>query len=411
MLSFKSIFNDFYLMDLSKKIKSSQRTMALEGKRVAGRPPYGYRADPADKHKFIIDEYAAGIVRRIFEMRLKGFGYSKIAGALNSENILSPREYAYHFGGKEYPYKIRSVWLSKAVKDVTRSEAYLGHRVQLRHSVISYKIHKMVTNPKDEWVRAENVHTPIIDRAIWEDVQEVNANAKASYNGKGPTPALFGGILRCAGCGGAFNIAKTTIKYPSGVVWSAKYYRCARYALSGGSCCESHSISEDALTRILLDDIQKHCGMIASDKDMVIATLKGETGAASDKADTEKELARLERRIGELDRKVAMLYEDKVTGVVSGDAFSVLLAQCESEREGILRRQANLAHDRKSTDARTENILDWMDLVARHSEVERIDRELLTELVERIEVGKSQAENGLKRQDVRIFYKFVGMAL
>ena len=158
MLPFRSLLNDRYLKDLSDKIKASHYAMAREGKRVAGRPPYGYRIDPADKHNFTVDEYAAGIVKRIFDMRLQNTAYGKIAGMLNAEGILSPREYDYFVSGREWPYKNHSIWLVKAVKDILRNESYLGHRVQLRQGTVSYRLQKQVKKPEDKWVRADNVH-------------------------------------------------------------------------------------------------------------------------------------------------------------------------------------------------------------------------------------------------------------
>jgi DNA invertase Pin-like site-specific DNA recombinase len=163
MLHIRNLLNDYYLKDLSKKIKSVHRTMALAGKRVAGRPPYGYRADPENIHKYNIDDYAANVIKRIYEMRKDGYGYARIAGVLNSEGILSPREYEYHVNGKPYPHPLRSVWLTKSVKTILRNESYIGHRIQLRSGTVSYKLPQIKQKPADEWIRVENVHDPIID--------------------------------------------------------------------------------------------------------------------------------------------------------------------------------------------------------------------------------------------------------
>ena len=406
MLALKSIFNDFYLMDLSRKIKTSHRTMALEGKRVAGQPPYGYRADPADKHNFIVDGYAADIVRKIFEMRAQNYGYAKIAGILNSEGVLSPREYLYHVQGKEYPYKIRSVWMIKAVKDIMKNEAYLGHRVQLRHGVMSYKIHKAVHTPEEEWIRVENAHEAIIDRATWDAAREINEKAKAGYKGKKPAPALFRGMLRCADCGGTFNVLKTTHRYPSGVTWSANYYKCARCALSGGTACTAHYISENALKQILLADIQKYATLISTDRDAIIKTLQARTRATPARTDNAAELERLRKRLAELDRKVAALYEDKVSGIISGQMFTMTLNECESEREAIAAEHAQLMSEQDQTG----NILDWMALVTKHSGVQDVDRNLLAELVDRIEIYEPETVNGTVKQNIRVFYKLIGTA-
>ncbi|GHU80911.1 resolvase [Clostridia bacterium] len=405
MLALKSIFNDFYLMDLSRKIKTSHRTMALEGKRVAGLPPYGYKLDPTDRHRFIIDEYAAGIVKRIFGMRAQNYGYTKIAGILNSEGILSPREYGYHVRGKAYPYKIRSVWLTKAVKDIMKNEAYLGHRVQLRQGVMSYKIHKTVHKPEEEWIRVENVHEPIIDRAAWNAARKINERAKAGYMGENPTPALFRGMLRCADCGGLFSIARSNARN-SGGVQSASYYKCSRYANSGGSNCSSHTVREDALKQILLADIQRYAAMISTDRNKVIAALREKLRAAPVITGSRMEPERLNKRLDELDRKVAALYEDKVSGVISEQAFTMTLREYESERGAAMAEQSRLTDEH----IQTGNIMDWMELVTKHSGVQDIERDLLTELVDRIEIGETEKANGAVRRDIRIFYKLIGAA-
>ncbi len=202
MMPFRALLNDRYLKDLSEKIKTAHRVMARDGKRVSGRPPYGYRPDPKNKHAFVVDEYSAGIVRRIFQMRLDGMGYGRIAGALNLDGILCPREYEFQVvrGGKN-PFPRSSVWTAGSVKNTLHTEAYIGNRVQCRTAPLSYRLSKTKIKSEDEWIRAENTHPAIIDRATWDAVREINQTATEAYTARSKQASLFHGLLHCPDCG------------------------------------------------------------------------------------------------------------------------------------------------------------------------------------------------------------------
>jgi len=189
------------------------------------------------------------------------------------------------------------------------------------------------------------------------------------------------------------------------VTWSANYYKCARYALSGRTACTAHNISENALKQILLADIQKYAALIATDRDKVIATLQSKVQSEPSKTDNAAELERLRKSIAELDRKVGTLYEDKVSGIISGQTFTILLREYESERDAVTAEQTRLMGERNQTG----NILDWMELVIKYSEVQDVDRDLLTELVDSIEISEPETVNGAARQDIRVVYKLIGI--
>lgn len=407
MMPFRSLLNDHYLKDLSNKIKASHHAMAREGKRVAGRPPYGYRADPSDKHKFLIDDYPASVVRRIYEMRLQNHAYGKIAGILNSEGVLSPREYEYHVSGKEWPYKTRSVWLVKAIKDILKNESYLGHRVQLRQGTMSYRLPKIVKRPEDQWIRTENTHEPIVDLDTWNAVQAVNEKVRAEYKGGEPIPALFQGILRCADCGGLFSIIRSTCRYESGKTWSATYYQCTRYARSGYSSCSNHIIREEILKQILLDDIQKQARRVSIDRDKAAAEIMSRLSVA-DESYTAERIKRLNARLKELGQKQARLYEDKVSGIISPQTFTLLTQESETEREAAEVERSRLAEEQAESEKSTRGITEWMERITEYSGIHDVDRDLLEALVEHIEIGKPDKENDVTTQSVKIFYRHIG---
>ena len=374
---------------------------------MAGRPPYGYRVDPSDKHKFLVDDYAAAMVRRIFEMRLQNYAYGKIAGTLNSEGVLSPREYDYHVSGREWPYKTRSVWLIKAVKDILKNESYLGRRVQLRQGTISHRLSKIVIKPEDEWIRVENTHEPIVDPDTWNAVQAVNEKVRTEYKGRKPVPALFQGMLRCADCGGLFSIIRSTCQYESGATWSTTYYQCTRYASSGYTNCSSHTVREDTLKRILLNDIQKQTRRVSIDRDKVAAEIMSRMNVA-DKSYADEQIKRLDTRLRELGQKQARLYEDKVSGAITPQTFTMLIQQCETERTAAEDERRRLLEEQAESEKSTLGITEWMERIAEYSGAHDVERDLLEALVDHIEIGKPNEENGVTTQDIKIFYRHIG---
>ncbi|MDL2232187.1 recombinase family protein [Ruminococcaceae bacterium OttesenSCG-928-L11] len=410
MMPFYSLLNDQYLKDLSNKIKAAHRSMALEGKRVSGRPPYGYRVDPGDKHNFLIDDYASVVVKRIFEMRMQNTSYGKIAGILNTEGILSPLLYEYQHNGREWPRKSRSVWGHSSVKAILENPAYIGCREQLRYGSVSYRFQKAVKMPEETWVRVENAHEPIIDKDTWSTVQEINQRAGLRQkNAHPPSPSLFRGLLRCADCGGTMTPTNIRHTYTNGTETVYRTYECARYSTSGRTCCSTHRIKQDVLKQLVLEDIQTHARKIALDKGKMRSDLVHRLNGVDSAFDTAAQIKQIDARLNELDKKEMQLYEDKVAGTITADTLTMLLRECERERCTRQEEQRRLRENQAGQEKSTQDISEWMDKIERYGDVDDIDRNLLEELVEHIEVGApDKDESGIVMRDIRVFYRHVG---
>jgi DNA invertase Pin-like site-specific DNA recombinase len=411
ILPFRSIVNDYYLKDMSNKIKAAHKTMAYEGKRVSGRPPYGYLSDPDDYHRFIIDEYAAGVIRRIYSLRLDGISYGRIAGALNADGILSPRAYEYQAFGKPYPYKGVPIWLTKIVKSILTSETYIGNKVQCKSVTLSYRSTKVVQKPPEEWVRVENVHEPIIDAGTWHTVQEINKEAAKKSSGKPKISSLFRGMLRCADCGGVLTYSSgAPYKLKSGEVKVYANYQCVRHAQTGNQYCSSHHIKESALKQIILADIQKHANSVMLDKGRIAAELKKSLRLddAEKRNSNAADLKRAGKRLRELEQKESRLYEDKVSGVISAQIFDTLIQAHVSEVEALKIEQIRLLEQQTEYEGGESNIANWLEMINKHGEVRDVDRELLESLIDKIEIGRIVVCNEGKQQNVTIYYKHIG---
>ena len=198
IMPFKNLFNEFHCKETSKK------ACALEGKFVGPQAPFGYQKSPEDKHKFIVDEVAAKVVRQIFDLRCLGYGYQKIAGIINWTGFPAPRDYSYIQRGKSTECGVarNHKWNDCTIKDILTNEAYIGNMVQGKTATYSYKNQKEYWKPPEEWIRVEHTHEPILDMDTWEAAQEINAQKfRTRSTKKDGGITLFGGLRRCADCG------------------------------------------------------------------------------------------------------------------------------------------------------------------------------------------------------------------
>ncbi len=187
-------------------------------------------------------------------------------------------------------------------------------------------------------------------------------------------------------------------------------YCCKTYHVSGRQRCSRHSINEDALKKTVLDSIKAHAAMITLDEERMMSELRRKLlgDFAADRADSQKELGAMKQTLHNLDLKLEQLYEDKITGVITAETFSALAAKIEAERNVTAEQAARLEQGRAEAKTRLGDVQNWIRLVKENAAVTELDRAMLDALVERVEVGESKVENGVKVQDVRIIYKFVG---
>jgi len=410
LMPFRSLLNDYHLKDLSRKIKSVLRAKAQSGQYLAHFAPFGYRKDPADHHKLIADEYAAGIVRRIFELRLQKHGYAKIASFLNGEGVLAPRAYCFHSQGKENPYKSTVLWHGTAVKNLLKNEIYLGHLIQHTTGTLSYKNKKQIDQPEWNWIRIDNAHEPIIDQATWDAAQAVDLKKYDPAQRKTPEPSLFSGLLVCADCGGKLMHNTAKQKRKNGAVVRYSSYRCSTYYHTGRSVCSTHSIYEISLKQIVLDAIKGHARRIECDERNVIAELRRHSsqGNEKDRLGFQKKLKRTGGRLDELDQMDAKRYEDKVAGLITQETFTRIIADAESERLELKSEQLRLTDALAEMEQRRLDIESWIATIRKHISLMEVDSETLQELVDKIEIGERKIIDGVKHQQIKIHYKYVG---
>lgn len=240
MLHFRSLMNDYHLKDLSGKIKSVLYAKKKSSQYLTAYAPYGYRKSDEDKHRLVVDEEAAAVVREIYRMRYSGMAYGKIAAVLNKKDILSPRwHWELHYGKKGI-CKYSKLWTYATVKNILNDTVYLGIVTQNRTGTRSYKDKAIIQKPEMEWICHEDAHEAIIDRELWETVQEKNRAVKQqAANHAAPLPALFTGKLVCADCGHPLIVTRETQRRKNGTV--KRYVEAARFLTKGADAVSRHT--------------------------------------------------------------------------------------------------------------------------------------------------------------------------
>ena len=342
---FKNIINEWYAKDCSKKGKASARIKAESGARVASRPPFGYQKDPDDpKRKIIADEETSPIVQKIFSLCMSGKGPSQIANQLKQEQIPIPAYFYYKKGGVEItgfdaenPYD----WKQSTIARMLENEVYLGHTINLKYTILSYKNKKRVERPKSEQVRIDDTHEAIIDKTTWNIVQNIRKHKRRRANMAEQN--IFSGLIYCKDCDGTMVLQRA---HTMDAV--KNNFMCSTYKKKGKETCSAHYIRETQLAEIILDDLRR-VTHYARQHEFLFAkhiTQKNDAEIRRDIVQTERELESLKRRDTELTALFKKLYEDNVLGKIPNEVFRKLsddyLAEQKEVQTTIPKKESNL---------------------------------------------------------------------
>ena len=410
VMCFLNLFNEFYSRDTSKKVKAVKRACAENGKFMGTYPAYGYKRDNEDKHHLVIDEDTAPIVRRIFSMRATGMGFTGIAAQLNEEGIPSPGMLYYQRRGKADPRRVNHKWAEETVKQLIRNEVYIGNMVQGKTGTVSYKNKKLISKPEDEWIRVEGTHEPIISLDVWDTVQGIDQKRVRKNAASDGIRSVFTGLVYCAECGFKMRNHTEKFTYKDGTPGRYSSFICGNYARSGKSACTIHTIYENVLEQIVLEDIREKARFAAHDPEMLaqhILRLKDKE-AQSHRTSCEQELKAVKTRLDELERLMQSLYEDKYSGTVPQSVFQTLIRKYETERA---KKAAALPELELKLKAHMENRQDagrWTEIIRQYTEITKLDESILFALVDRIEVGEARKVKGVRVCDVKVYYRYVG---
>ena len=401
----RNLFNEWYARDISKKRRISNKIKGNAGEPM-GQPPYGYIKDPENPKRWIVDEEAAQVVRRIYRMTLEGVGTEQIAAKLEEDGVLTPRAY-WHSKGINRPGKVKDLppthWNSSSVIKMLSVQEYCGDILNFKTYSKSYKNKKRLENDRENWAIFKDVHEPIIERAVFEQVQQKRGKMR-KRQAKDGERSMFSGLLVCADCGSNlhfhFNQGNPEIKY----------FNCSNYKGNRGTCGSTHYVRVDFLEQVVLGEIRrltKYAGLYEDDflKEVIGHSRQAEE---TERRLKEKELKSLLARDDELDGLFERIYEDNVSGKLSDDRFAKMSRRYEEEQKELSEKIKKLRSEIEKQSSRAASTDMFVSIVRKYTRARKLTPRMLNELVEKIEVYNAEKIDGEWVQRLRIHYNCVG---
>ena len=401
----RNLFNEWYARDISKKRRISNKIKGNAGEPM-GQPPYGYIKDPNDPKHWIVDDEAAQVVRRVYSMTLEGFGTEQIATQLEKDGVLTPRAYWLTKGikrpgkGKQQP---PTKWNSSTITKILSLQEYCGDILNFKTYSKSYKNKKRIDNDRENWVVFQDVHEAIIERTVYEQVQQKRGKIRKRRTNNGEHN-MFSGLLVCADCGSNlhfhFNQGNPEIKY----------FNCSNYKGNRGTCTSTHYVRVDFLEEVVLGEIRRLTKFASLYEDEFVKAVIGHSQQAeqTDRKLKEKELKTLLARDEELDGLFERIYEDNVSGKLSDDRFAKMSRRYEDEQKELSEKIKKLRSEIEKQSSRSMTTDMFIGLVRKYTRARKLTPRMLNELIEKIEVFNAEKIDGVWEQRLRIHYNCVG---
>lgn len=405
---FRNIMNEWYARDTSRKIQSTFRSKGESGKHTASTPPYGYIKDEKDKDKWVVDEKAAEIVRRIFNLTMDGAGPYKIAKILEADKIDIPAYHQQKMGyglhqskNFEYPYR----WCSSTIASILKKKEYLGHTVNFKTRK-HFKDKKSKYVSEDKWLIFENTHEAIIDQETFDNVQRIRGNVKRYPDGWGEYHPLTG-LMYCADCGSKMYVHRTN-NYKN-----IPYYVCSNYKKvpCGTLCPSAHRIKAEAVLNLIqetLKDIKKY---LDEDNEAFIRSIQNEM-EEKEKVEIEKKKIKLtesQNRLQELERLMCRIYEDMILNKIPNNRYEILNNQYETEQHTLSKEIKDLEVVISRYEKETDRAKKFISLISRYENFDELTTTMINEFVEKIIVHERDRKGSqTSKQKIEIYFNFIG---
>lgn len=401
---FTNIFNEWYAKNTSKKIRAVVRAKGESGKRVGTAIPYGYIKNPDNPEQLMIDDEAAQVVRYIYELCICGKGPTQIAKQLTAEKIHTPTVYFKEHG---MPYNskkaINTTWDSQSIIYILENMIYLGHTVNFKTTTKSYKSHKTIDLPKEDWLIFENTHPAIIEKSVWDKVQELRKNKRR--NTKSGKTSIFSGVLECADCGSKLYYC-TCKRYDKG----QEHFVCSNYKSNTGSC-SVHYIRESVLYDIVLTQIQLMLEYLNMFEDEFVKSVMDKSSRDKKKEMSAKKrlLERNKNRIAELDDVFKHIYEDNMKGKLSDERFVKLSDDYEAEQKQLIDETAVIEKELSKSEETINNVEYFLNIVRQYTDISELSARVVNDLIDKIVIHAPDKSSGHRTQQVDIHYTAVGV--
>lgn len=397
LVPFKNLINDEYARDTSTKIRTSLNGKKKKGEFIGAFPSYGYIKDTKDKHKLIIDEVAADIVRKIFNWNVnEGLGKIAICHKLNDLGILNPTGHKKIELGQNYNnYGIQDntyTWTTSTVRNILKNEVYIGNTIQGKRRAKSYKIHKIENVPKEEWIRVENTHEPIIDKDTFEKAQELSRrDTKVSQKTK--ELSVWAGFLKCADCKRAMNKKSSTNKNGN----KYEYYICSTYRKKSNKLCTKHSVKQENIEKVVLEAINLHIDSLIDIEEIVEQINKSESQNTKNE-NIEKMITAKQNEISQISNFKMKLYEDWKNEDITREEYIEYKQKYENDIERLKQNIERLQNEKEKYENQNVSRNEWIKKFKEQKDLTELSRDIIIELIDCIYVH----ENG----NITIKFKF-----
>jgi len=415
MMPIMNVFNEWHAANTSKKIKSVIEANAKAGKYRTTYAPYGYVKGDDENRLPVVDEPAASIVRRIFEMRSQGISPRHIADKLNEEGVLTASDYLYAKLGKPNPRRTSHLWCAERIRTLVNNPTYLGHLAQMRTTTVSYKNHKTVKKDESDWIIIENTHEPLVSKEMWDKCREMEDSVSQGKRTKTGFVAALSGLMFCADCGEKMRLCTNNTTNGSKKL-PRKYirhnYQCGAYSRFGKFHCTSHYIKMKDIDAIVLNDIRAKASLVVEDEVSARTAFlkKKEQYTARQSADEQKKLTDGRYRLTELDRLTQSIYEDKVLGKIPEDICVKLLEKYQAEHKALLSEVNSLETKLNAVKQDEHDVEEFIKRLKKYTDVSELTREMCLELIEYIAIDEYSSDKD-KQREINIYYKLLDKEL
>ena len=395
----RNVFNDFYAKDTSKKVRAVMNAKGTSGKHLGG-PPYGYRADPQDKNHWILDEDAAPIVKRIFDLTIAGVGPSRIARILEADKVLTVKALYAQQKGKPLPER-PCHWIEQSVVNILERMEYTGCTCNFKTYSKSYKLKKRIPNALEDMFILPDTQEAIVPKEQWDRVQELRKHKRRMT--KAERQGLFSGLVVCADCGSKLHFA--TCKNFEG---RQDHYVCAKYK-SGRGTCSAHYIREDVLRDVVLERIRAVTEYIRADVEgfqeewLMCRREEQEKSIREDK----RRLEKAKKRLADIDKLITRIYEDMVLGSLSQERYLKMLEGYEAEQAALNNEVIGLEDWVATREEMEDHVDQFLALLEKYVDIPELTPTIVNEFIKQVIVYAPDKSSGKRTQKVKIVFNFL----
>ena len=411
-LPIKSLMDEMYAADTSKKIRAVVQAKARAGERVTTNPPYGYLKDSNNPKNWIIDPVASQVVKRIFQEAKSGKSLSEISKGLENDKIFKPDRHRIEIGLKSIssspnvetlPY----FWTRETLSAILGREEYFGHTVNLRTRIKSYKDKRTIDLPREHWLIFKNTHEAIIDQETFDIVQKMRSHKRSNqrYKNRVGHENMFAGLVFCGTCERKHYFCP---QEKNGL--NHDHYKCSGYRKPINGCENPHYIQKSALIEIVSDKLRQTIQEIHFNQEAFLKKLEQQSQAqfSKDNKRQRQQLQKDEHRSKEIDSIIQKLYEDNLLGKISDERFMKLSQSYEEEQKQLQTSISDLTEKLTKQQEDSLNISKFMARISKYTELPELTVEIVNELIDKIVIHKPTGTKRNRIIQIDIYYNFIG---